>query len=390
MVDDHVPAHARDRPRAAEITGELPAFVADAIADSAVELTEEDEETIEALVSLGVDEDEARRAVRTGRVPLVLTQQLFSDRRSYTLARIAGKSGVPESVLGEIRAALGLPVVDRYGRNELEWAREVAKLLETIPVDTVIRGTRSRGQAAWSMAMSDLALIRDELVIPLRQSGADDLTVAVALAEMARRLEPISEKLVVATYRMVLEHVLSTEVAALAARGHEPEIDIAVGFVDVVGYTALSARIDPQGLDEVLDRFESRVIEVAASALEVAVVKYLGDAAMLVAPDTVTLVRVLLDLVRPIEALEEAPLRAGVASGPVLVREGDYYGSAVNLAARLTDRARPWSLLADPTLQDDLEELFDVKRIPPVRLRGLGTQRPLVVRWLEGPTSEEE
>jgi adenylate cyclase len=388
VVDERGPAHARERARAAEITGELPAFVADALADSAVELTEEDEETVEALVSLGVEEDEARRAVRTGRVPLVLTQQLFSDRRGYSLTRIADKSGVPESVLSDIRAALGLPVVDRYGRNELEWAREVAKLLETIPVDTVIRGTRARGQAAWSMAMSDLALIRDQLVIPLRQSGADDLTVAVALAEMARRLEPISEKLVVATYRMVLEHVLGTEVAALAARGHEPEIDIAVGFVDVVGYTALSARIDPQGLDEVLDHFESRVTEVAASAIEVAVVKYLGDAAMLVAPDAVTLVRVLLDMVRPIEALEEAPLRAGVAAGPVLVREGDYYGSAVNLAARLTDRARPWSLLADQALSEQLDEHFELRRIPPVRLRGLGTQRPLRVRWRSAPGSD--
>lgn len=392
MAQDDVPGthDGWGRPRAAELTGELPAFVVDAIAETPSELTDEDEETVEALVTLGVDEDEARQAVLRGRVPLILTQQFFSGQRIYTLAELAEGSGVPERVLVQIRAALGLPIADRYGPNELEWAAEVAKLLETIPVDTVIRGTRGRGQAAWAMAMSDLSLIRDELVIPLRKSGADDLTVAVALAEMARRLEPISEKLVVATYRMVLEHVLGTEVAALATQGHEPELDLAVGFVDVVGYTALSARVDPEGLDEVLDRFESRVIEVASSSVEVAVVKYLGDAAMLVAPDAVQLARVLLDLVEPIEQLEEAPLRAGMAKGPVLVREGDYYGSAVNLAARLTDRARPWTLLADDDLRAAFADTFDAKRIPPVRLRGLGTHRPLVVRWPEPSSPEEE
>jgi adenylate cyclase len=36
-----------------------------------------------------------------------------------------------------------------------------------------------------------------------------------------------------------------------------------------------------------------------------------------------------------------SPARAGVAAGPVIQRDGDYFGRTVNLASRLVDLARP-------------------------------------------------
>jgi adenylate cyclase len=156
-------------------------------------------------------------------------------------------------------------------------------------------------------------------------------------------------------------------------------VDLAVGFVDVVGWTSLSSRIDPQGLDSVLDAFESRIIEVTAPDPDVGLVKYLGDAVMLVAPEPTVLARALLDLTTPVPALEDAPLRAGLAAGATLLREGDYFGPAVNLAARLTDLARPWSVLAAEELVEELSPAFEVRRIRPTRIRGIGLRRPLAV-----------
>jgi adenylate cyclase len=106
---------------------------------------------------------------------------------------------------------------------------------------------------------------------------------------------------------------------------------------------------------------------------------------MLVGPDVPTLARVMLELTEPAEELEDAPLRGGLASGSVRLREGDYYGDAVNLAARLTDLARPWSLLADEELEDELGGGFSARRIRPVRIRGLGLRRPLRVKEAEPP-----
>ena len=45
-------------------------------------------------------------------------------------------------------------------------------------------------------------------------------------------------------------------------------------------------------------------------------------------------------------------LHAGAAHGPALRRWGDYYGGPVNLAARLTERARPGALIADAAVRE--------------------------------------
>ncbi len=369
------------RASASELTGELPAFVRDALDEQPPSrLDGEDAETIEALTDLGVPDEQARDAVVQGRVPLVLTQQLLGERPRYDLDTLASKAGVPADVLVQVRVAMGLPVVDGYGRTDLQWAKLIGRLLSILPPESVVRSARGRGNAVASIAMNDLSTIRDELVLPMRRAGADDLTVAVALAETARELAPIAEKLMVTDYLLHLQRVIGSEVAAIAARGDAQEIELAVGFVDVVGYTALSARIDPEGLDQILDLFEQRVIRVVADGDGVSVVKYLGDAAMFVAPDPVTLARTMLELTNEADGLEDAPLRGGMSFGATLVREGDYVGPTVNMAARLTDIARPWSLLAAEEIVDDLAGAFSVKRILPTRIRGVGLRRPLVVR----------
>lgn len=345
-------------------------------------------ETIDALVALGIDDREAREAVDEDRVPLVLVEQLLGKARPYELDEVAQRGGIDEEALARIFAALGLPLQDRYGEDDVEEARELSRLLEVFPLHTLVRLARVRGMAVSRIAMSDMAAVRDAIIAPMRERDAGDLTVAVALAESAKELVPVSRDLLVHAHERALLHVLSSEIAREGARGGAQEVELGVGFVDLVGFTALSVEIDPVGLDDVLDRFEERVFEVGGSAGEVELVKFLGDAAMLVSSDRVELADTLLRLVEPIDELADVPLRAGLAAGTVLVREGDYYGPPVNLAARLTDQARPWALLADDALSDTLGERFDLDRTRPMRIRGIGVRRPLRVRPLA--TAEQD
>lgn len=341
--------------------------------------TLDDAETVDALVALGVDEAEARRALEEDRVPLVLVRQLLGEEPRYDLAEVAAEAGIDVDVIRSIFAALGIPLQDRFGESDVEEAREIADLLEVFSGEALVRLARVRGMAVNRIAMGDVSAVRDELIAPLRRTGADDLTVAVALAETAKALLPLSSELLVHAHRRALLHVLSSEIAKIGAQEGGQELDLTVGFVDLVGYTALSARVDPQGLDEVLEAFERRVFGVAGAAEDVDLVKFLGDAAMLVAPDPVLVADVLLDLASPGGDLDDSPLRAGMARGGTLVREGDYFGPAVNMAARLTDQARPWTVLADDALRDVLDGRFHLSRIRPVRLRGLGVRRPVSV-----------
>jgi adenylate cyclase len=59
----------------------------------------------------------------------------------------------------------------------------------------------------------------------------------------------------------------------------------------------------------------------------------------------------MLDLVDATEAIEDFPrLRTGIASGSAVSRAGDWFGSPVNLASRVTSSARPGAILvAEPT-----------------------------------------
>lgn len=378
MTDERRPA----RRGPSELTGELPRIVRDVLEAAGVrELTDEDRATIDALVDLGLDGAEAEAAVRDRRVPLVLTAQVLGEQPRHTLEELAQRSGVSADVLVEVRAATGLPVPDEYSDADLEWAGMVADLLEVLPLDAVLRSARARGLALSSVARSDLSMVRDQVIVPMRQQGADDLAVSMALAETARALNDVAKRVLVRQYEAQLLNEVTSELSAIAARAEGAEVDIAVGFVDVVGYTALSARIDPRGLEGLLDTFEARVVEVLTNAREVAAVKYLGDAVMLVAGDVADLAEVMLELTEEIDELGDTPLRGGMAKGPTLVREGDYFGTPVNTAARLTDVARPWSLLADDGLAEELEDRFTTRRIRPTRIRGVGVRRPLAVRW---------
>ena len=76
-------------------------------------------------------------------------------------------------------------------------------------------------------------------------------------------------------------------------------------------------------------------------------VKFMGDEVMFVSPDVAAasqVARQLLDHVAGDPVLLRA--RAGVAAGPVISRDGDYFGTAVNLAARLIEQAEDGETLA--------------------------------------------
>lgn len=382
-----------------ELTGQLPGFLRDLLAGQSGEpepesprdeLDEDQQQVVDALVELGVERDEAVSAVRMGRVTLAIARQRRREKGRYTLEELSERSGVPADLLRDLHVAMGVPMREQFAKADLQWARNIRRFLDVLSVEALVRAARVRGSALSAVARSDLATIRDELLLPMRQAGADDLTMAVALAESTEALEDIARHALVHSYELQLDMHLDGELVAMAARSEREGVDIAVGFLDVEGYTALSARIDPAGLDAVIEAFEQRVLQVLAELPEVSPVKYLGDAVMLVSADPLELADAMMTLTEPVEGLADAPLRGGMSFGSVLVREGDYFGTPVNLAARLTDQARAWKVLADDDLEEVLSERFHVRPVRPVRIRGVGTRRPLALLGRREPDEGAE
>ncbi|HEX6417880.1 MAG TPA: hypothetical protein VFZ77_05270 [Acidimicrobiales bacterium] len=127
---------------------------------------------------------------------------------------------------------------------------------------------------------------------------------------------------------------------------------LAIGFVDLVGSTALQAGLDPGALGEQVSRFESRAFDVIVSGGG-RLVKFIGDEIMFAAVDPAAGVRIVAELVAAFGDDGTQP-RGGMVFGEVLFRHGDYYGPVVNLAARLVDAAIPGETLVDASVVEAL------------------------------------
>jgi adenylate cyclase len=122
-----------------------------------------------------------------------------------------------------------------------------------------------------------------------------------------------------------------------------------VGFVDLVGYTRLSTTLSHGDLPELLSRFEATVGRAVAAAGG-RIVKTIGDEVMFVVPDPASGSRAAVDMLLALHAEGLPEARVGIAFGPVVGYEGDYFGDVVNLAARLVALADPMSVLAPASL----------------------------------------
>jgi adenylate cyclase len=98
------------------------------------------------------------------------------------------------------------------------------------------------------------------------------------------------------------------------------------------------------------------------------VIKTIGDAVMIVGTDTSAMVDWAVGFQ---ELQQERPLpRIGLHCGPALYRDGDYYGRAVNLAARVGARAAGGEVLCTEPVVDAAGSHLRFEAIGEVKLKG--------------------
>ena len=114
--------------------------------------------------------------------------------------------------------------------------------------------------------------------------------------------------------------------------------------------------------------------------------KTLGDEIMFVTADPESGAEVALRLVHEQDPMVPG-MRAGLATGDVVTRRGDVYGSVVNLASRLTDEALPGTVLCDRSTADALagHDGFWLEQQPERAVRGVGRVAPLALERLADP-----
>ena len=334
-----------------------------------------------------------KRAVAESRLAVLPAERALTGEPRYTIAEVAERAGVPEEFLVAQQHALGMPRHDRDVRalsdEDLEVARRARRFLDAgLPEQGLLEVARVIGHAMENVA----AATRDVVGPALLEAGDTEEEIAGRYAEAATELGPLMGSILQHQYRVRLREGLRRDAAvppsALAA-GELPDArEVAVGFADLVGFTRLGERLPAAELG----RLSGRLGEMAADLAEppVRLVKTIGDAAMLVSPEGEPLVGTLLDLLAASDDSDDElpPLRAGAAHGIALPRGGDWYGHPVNLASRVTDAARPGSLLVTRELRDavrdELGEEGDDEGAEPYRWSRV---RPRHFRGIKGQVS---
>jgi len=301
-----------------------------------------------------------------------IVEQAFARDAKYTRAEVAERAGVTEEVLTVTRRAFGLPAPpDRvYGDRHVAMAENLRALLDAgAPVASIVELNRVIGRAMAQVAAASRTMV-------LSSVEGDELDAR--LAEVVPAMAPLMEPVLGFVYGEHVRRLVRSELVAGADLGARP---VAVAFADLVGFTRLGEEVPPEDLGRVASRLEALAAEHVAPPVQV--VKTIGDAVMLVAPSPAPLVDAVLTLVA-VEEPDLPQLRAGVACGPALERAGDWYGRPVNLASRITDVARPGSVVATGEVREAAGDGVAWSSLRPRRLKGIGEVRLHRARRADG------
>jgi adenylate cyclase len=331
-------------------------------------------ELLESLEQEGFELDELRRAAAEERLVLLpLERELEGEGRRYTPEEVAERTGVDLDFLAEARRALGAPRAEPGERTlteeDLDLAERAKRLLDAgIGKEAFLEVTRVMSQAMSSLAAALATIFGEELLRPGDTERDLGLRYADAMRELGPMVAPALQQMLNLRLR---EQIRQAVVGQAELRsGHLPGAQtIAVGFVDIVGFTSLGEEVPPDQLGALVGRFERRVEEAVNPPVRL--VKTIGDAAMLTSAEAAPLVRTALDLVEGSQEDGGPLLRSGLASGEAITRAGDWYGRPVNLASRLTAFARRGSVVAARELREAAGEDFAWSAVGRRRFKGV-------------------
>src|ERR1700691_6178712 len=177
--------------------------------------------------------------------------------------------------------------------------------------------------------------------------------------------------------------------AETVVEDHAERRQVTVMFSDLVGSTALSARMDPEDLREIISAYQTSVAETVGRFGGFAA-KYMGDGGLVYfgypqahEHDAERAVSAALELITAVGALKSpTPLqtRVGIATGLVVVgdligsgeaQERGIIGETPTLAARLQGIAEPNAAIVSEGTRQLIGKLFELKDLGPQDLKGI-------------------
>ena len=348
----------------------------------------------EALDGAGVSLDDMGRAIAAGKLSFGFVDGVFPRLPAALLGRafadVASDAGLPMDAIQELYANYNLPSPAPEAAAREDDARIIAGRAEAYKTvrgdrETLIAASRFFGENLRRAAESQVRFFRERMVDRLLGAGMAPMEVLETLAPVSGKFQLNADELLGLLYERhletyVLRDTLELIELAMEASGFLPErrpSPPAIAFLDMSGYTRLTESFGDEEAAELASALAT-LVRRASNEHGGRAVKLLGDGVMFHFPAPAGAVVCGLDLVRRAEEADLPAARMGIHVGPVVFRDGDYFGRTVNVAARITDYARPREVLVSEDVVAAVDdEGVSFEPIGPIALKGLLDPVPL-------------
>lgn len=318
-------------------------------------------QVIEEIASRGIGLEDLARAAREGAFSFRWFGGILPpppQLREETYEELFARSGIEMNMVVKLFEVWGvaMPKLTARVRSDDDRLFSYLAAFNSFAGDgtgLLVEGTRHLGDSARRNAMSQIDFFRRNILDPLIAQGLT-LQEAVELVNPlnAGVLRPGIQELLLWLHRrhidaqnmQMLVQMVESAIEEIGVVTPAPDRRAAIVFVDISGFTSETDAGGDDTAVELAGRL-SDLVRPVVSRHGGSVVKFLGDGVMLHFSAAEPAVECVSAILSGAADAGLPPLHAGVASGSLVFRDGDYFGHTVNVASGLADTARPGELL---------------------------------------------
>jgi adenylate cyclase len=329
--------------------------------------------------ALGYDAPALAEGIKNGAVEPFLGEYIYPRGEQLAVDEAAERVGLDREQLSDLLIALGWTrrVFLEEDLRMLEGLKAIADA--GMPPEAALEGARVFGDTLRRLAEALVRLVHVHIHERLIEEGLSEEEVTRRIHPLQEASLPLIDRIVERVFR---EHFLQADIEDAYVHlvdtdrvGGRGSVNVTIVFIDVESFTKLTETEGDQAAIDLLARVDALVRPLA---LEHGgkVVKNIGDALMLAfrrADDAVSLARGLHEAARHDASMPG--LRIGMHRGPAIYRGGDYIGTTVNLASRVTGTATAGQTVLTEAVA---EQLGDAAPVEPIGVRMLrGAEQPV-------------
>lgn len=163
--------------------------------------------------------------------------------------------------------------------------------------------------------------------------------------------------------------------------GDEMRKMAAVMFTDIEGYTAMVQQDESAALAKVATH--RKYLGEYTDAHRGQIIQFYGDGSLSIYDSAVAAVRCAMDMQRRYG--KEVPVRIGIHTGDIVMKDGTVFGDGVNIASRLQTEGIPGGILISDKVKSELVNQKDIQTVSLGSYRLKNVQRPVLVHAVSSP-----